>query len=67
MNVKTTAQAAEIIGISRKTLIVWLYRHPEFRPKNRIQPSGDFLWTDDEIEKVAESRKSVSKGGRPKK
>lgn len=67
MNPKSTSQAAEELGITRKTLVVWLYRHPECKPTAKIEPSGDFLWTDQDIEKVRESRKQKSKGGRPKK
>lgn len=67
MNIKTTAGAAEQLGLTRKTLIMWLQRHPELKPPTRIQPSNDFIWTDEDISKVEASRQRRSKGGRPKK
>lgn len=68
MNEKTTAQVADQIGTSRKNLNLYLVRHPELRPAKRLQPSGDLLWTDEEIERLIETRAvKKNKGGRPKK
>jgi hypothetical protein len=67
MAIKTSTQVADELGITRESLIVYLGRHPELKPAKRIEPSGDFIWTDEEIEQLAEARRNKSKGGRPKK
>lgn len=66
MSEKTTSQVADLLGTGRPSLITFLSRHPELRPEKRIEPSGDFLWTDAEIERLKEA-KAKAKGGRPKK
>lgn len=66
MDQKTTAQVADILGTSRTSLNTFLSRHPGLRPAMRLQPSGDLLWSDDEIERLKEA-KAKAKGGRPKK
>lgn len=66
MSEKSTSQVAGLLGISRPSLITFLSRHPEVRPEKRIQPSGDLLWTDEDIERLKEA-KAKAKGGRPKK
>jgi len=63
----TSTKAAELIGISRSTLIKVLQRHPDLKPARRLEPSGDFLWTEEEITKVAQLRANPNKGGRPRK
>jgi len=66
MNEKTTAQVASLVGTSRQSLNMFLSRHPDLRPEKRLQPSGDLLWTDEEIDRLKEA-KAKAKGGRPKK
>jgi len=65
-NLHTTAQASSIIGTSsRNSLVVYLNRHPELKPAVQL-PSGDYLWTKEEIE-VVRARKATHKSGRPSK
>lgn len=52
---KTTDQAAQALGTTRINLNVYLYRHPELKPATQL-PSGELLWTDEEIESVREAR-----------
>lgn len=59
----TSDQAAGRIGITRGALIVMVARHPELRPKIRI---NDYFWSEGEIETVA-LKKATSKRGRPAK
>lgn len=66
MNEKTSAQVAERMGISRTSLNTFLVRHPELKPALRLQPSGDLLWTEEEIQRLIEA-KAKARGGRPKK
>jgi hypothetical protein len=66
MNEKTTAQVADMIGTSRTSLNTFLSRHPDLRPAKRLKPSGDLLWTDEEIERLKEA-KAKAKNGRPRK
>lgn len=66
MSEQTTAQVAETLGTSRQSLIVFLSRHPDLKPEKRLLPSGDLLWSDEEIERLKEA-KAKAKGGRPKK
>jgi len=68
MSEKTTAQVADQVGTSRKNLNLYLVRHPELRPAKRLQPSGDLLWTEQDIQRLIETRATRKhKGGRPKK
>lgn len=66
MDQKTTAQVADMLGTSRTSLNTFLSRHPDLRPTMRLQPSGDLLWTEEEIERLKQAKASA-KGGRPKK
>jgi len=67
MAIKTSSQVARELGITREALMMYLQRHSELRPTQRIEPSQDFIWTDEEINKLIEARKTKNKGGRPKK
>lgn len=58
-----SSEAAERLGVSRKHLMTILARHPELRPAERL-PDDQFLWTEEEIEAVAKSRRGP---GRPPK
>lgn len=62
---KTSAEVAGLIGVSRPALIVMLNRHDRLKPALRL-PSGDFLWTPEEAQRVQAHKCSHSKG-RPKK
>lgn len=52
---RVSIEVAQQLGISRKALVVYLYRHPDLRPAERL-PNGDFLWSDEEIQSVVDSR-----------
>lgn len=51
MELKTTAQTAARLGTTRPILITLLARHPELRPATQL-PSGDLLWTEEEIQRA---------------
>lgn len=63
LQVYGSAQAAAQIGITLDNLQVWLRRHPEYRPANRIS-GDDLLWTPEDIEKVKQERAKPGKGRR---
>lgn len=63
----TTAQVAERLGTSRQAINVYLQRHPHLRPALQLQPSGNLLWTEDEVQRLIDAKANKSKGGRPKK
>lgn len=67
MDEKTTSQVAVQLSTNRKTINMFLSRHPELRPVKRLQPSGDLLWTEEEIQRLIERRDNPSKRGRPRK
>jgi hypothetical protein len=52
---RTTAEVAESIGMTRQGLINYLVRHPELRPARKVF-DRNYLWTDEEIERLVESR-----------
>lgn len=64
MEYKTTKEVARRFGLSITTLGAYLTRHPHLRPKHRA--GFAFLWTDEEIEALAQHRmRPISRG--PKK
>lgn len=60
-----TSEVAERLGISRKTLVMYILRNPELRPVERL-PNQDYLWSEAEIERIVNYR-ATSRRGRPKK
>lgn len=58
MQFKTTAQAAAELGTTRINLNVYLFRHPDLKPKPKIN-HDDLFWTDDEIAAVREARRAM--------
>lgn len=52
---RVSAEVADRLGISRKTLMVYLHRNPDLKPAERL-PDNDFLWSESEIEAVIERR-----------
>jgi hypothetical protein len=52
---KTTSEIVPKIGISHQALITYLARHSELKPAERL-PNGDYLWSDEEVERVVYSR-----------
>lgn len=52
---KTTSEVVPKLGISHQGLIVYLSRHPELKPGERL-PNGDFLWDDAEVQRLLEAR-----------
>lgn len=54
MDYKTTEEVAQRFGIEITSLLSYLSRNPHLRPAKLIGPS--FLWTDEEIERLAVHR-----------
>lgn len=52
---RVSAEVADRLGISRKTLMVYLHRNPDLKPAERL-PDNDFLWSESEIQAVIERR-----------
>lgn len=52
----TSGEVATMLGIKRQHLIVVITRHPEFRPKTKIEATrySAYLWTQEEIEAVTQ-------------
>lgn len=55
MQLKTTDQAAQELGIKHETLSVYINRHPELKPAQSLH-ANLYLWTDAEIQAVREAR-----------
>jgi hypothetical protein len=53
---KATSEAAQTIGLNHQVLINYIRRHPDLKPADRL-PNGDYLWSDEEIERLIEARK----------
>lgn len=52
---KVSSEVAALVGLTPKYLATYLSRNPELRPAERL-PNTDFLWTEDEIERLIERR-----------
>jgi len=50
-----SVEVAQRLGITRQNLMMYLARHPDLRPQERL-PNGDFLWSEAEIQAVIERR-----------
>ena len=63
---KTTVQVAERFNLSLTSLGSYLTRHPDLRPVRRAGTA--FLWTDEDIERLAAHRmRPISRGPRKKR
>jgi hypothetical protein len=58
MQLKTTDQAAQALGITQDNLKVYIWRHPELRPAHADPKVSMLFWTDEEIEAVRQARAS---------
>ena len=57
----TTEDVARRFGTGVNALVVYLHRHPEFKPKGSF--GGTYIWTEDEIEALAQHRmRPISRG-----
>lgn len=56
MQLKTTDQAAQELGITQDNLKIYIWRHPELRPASSTPKENMLLWTDEEIQAVKEAR-----------
>lgn len=65
VNIYGSRQAAEQIGITLNNLQMWLTRHPEYRPTQRIS-GDDLLWMPEDIERVRVARSAKAKHGNRK-
>lgn len=61
----TTAEVATQLQTTRQNIIMLVFRHPHLRPATKL-PSGDFMWTAEEIAAVTTHR-ATHKRGRPSK
>ena len=52
---KLSSEVAAMVGTTRKNLLTFLSRNPELRPSERL-PNTDFLWSQEEIERLIERR-----------
>lgn len=52
---RITREVAEALGIPHKTLTMFILRNPEVKPAEKL-PSGEYLWSDDEIATLAQRR-----------
>lgn len=59
-------QVAQELGTSYHALLMWLNRHPEYRPVGRFS-GDDLLWTVEDIEKVRQARQRTAKHGTRRK
>ena len=55
MQLKTTDQAAQELGITHENLSIYINRHPELKPASSLH-TNLYLWTDAEIQAVREAR-----------
>lgn len=66
MEYKTSVEVARQFGIGYSALTAYLTRHPHLRPEMRVGMA--FLWTDEEVERLAEHRmRPISRGPHAKK
>lgn len=64
----STAQVAKAIGVSKNTLLQWLYTGALKEPKR--SPVGGVqwrIWTDSDIERARKVKKTMKRGPKPKK
>ncbi len=64
----STAQAAKLIGVSKATLLRWLYERRLKEPK-RMDVAGKNwrIWTDEDIERARKLKTTIKPGPKPKK
>lgn len=60
-----TPEAAQQLGMGLKALQVWVWRHPAYRPSERI--SDDMLWSAEDIDRVRQARQRTAKHGNRRK
>lgn len=65
MDLQASAEVAKRFGLSVQSLGTYLSRHPHLRPKRRAGTS--FLWTPEDIERLAEHRMRPISRGKKKK
>lgn len=54
---RTTSEVAPLDGLEHKLLLNYILRYPELQPSERL-PNGDYLWAEEEIQRVIEFRAS---------
>jgi hypothetical protein len=52
MSKKTSAEVAHELGITHNRLLLFLTRHPAFRPAERVGKRRMYLWSELEIDAV---------------
>jgi DNA-binding transcriptional MerR regulator len=64
----STAQAAKIIGVSKNTLLQWLYAGTLDEPKRSTVGGVEWrIWSDSDIERARKVKATMKRGPKPKK
>lgn len=63
----TTAQAATAIGVSKNTLLRWLYDGVLKEPKQTMVANSNWrVWTEDDIERARKVKSTMRRGPKPR-
>ncbi len=64
----STAQAAKTIGVSKNTLLQWLYAGRLEEPKRSIVGGVEWrVWSNSDIERARKVKATMKRGPKPKK
>ena len=66
MTLKTTKQVAETLRRTRSQLHLLLFRYAELKPAQK-DAAGNYLWTEEEIQRVVTHRETHKRGRLRKK
>ena len=68
MAIYSTAQVAAIVGISKNTLLSWLYSGKIPEPRRRVEAGIDIrLWNDRDVSRVKKYKERNFRKGRGRK
>lgn len=64
----STAQAAKLVGISKNTLLRWLYEGSLREPKRRMGVGGSDwrVWSEADVERARTVKATMKRGPKPK-
>jgi transposase len=63
----STAQAAEAIGVSKNTLLRWLYDGVLGEPKRTAVANSEWrVWTEEDIERARNVKATMRRGPKPR-
>jgi|HubBroStandDraft_6_1064221.scaffolds.fasta_scaffold233276_2 hypothetical protein len=64
----STAQAAKIVGVSKNTLLQWLYAGALDEPKRSVVGGVEWrIWAHSDIERARKVKSTMKRGPKPKK